>query len=161
MIFDNVLWLFRFCNHLFFVELGTTKTLLPYFLSSVLGNNITVDILIGYIAEKTEHVELYFISCMGNLTKAQLQILKIFQNGKMKKLKCTYFWCNTLASWYSNRRHILFVFFQIVFHSLHRQNNQYIFFTLIWTYQWHRYNMKNSIYLYGTCLRYNMIYIWI
>ena len=71
---------------MFFVELGT-KTLLPYFLSSVLGNNITLDILIGYIAEKTEHVELYFISCMGNLTKAQLQILKIFQNGQNKKVE--------------------------------------------------------------------------
>ena len=86
MIFDNVLWLFRFCNHLFFVELGT-KTLLPYFLSSVLGNNNPLDILIGYIAEKTEHVELYFISCMGNLTKAQLQILKIFQNGQNEKVE--------------------------------------------------------------------------
>ena len=71
---------------MFFVELGT-KTLLPYFLSSVLGNNITLDILIGYIAEKTEHVELYFISCMGNLTKAQLQILKIFQNGQNEKVE--------------------------------------------------------------------------
>ena len=70
----------------FFVELST-KTLLPYFLSSVLGNNITLDILIGYIAEKTEHVELYFISCMGNLTKAQLQILKIFQNGQNEKVE--------------------------------------------------------------------------
>ena len=38
--------------------------------------------------------------------------------GKMKKLKCTYFWCNTLASWYPNRRHILFVLFKIVFHDL-------------------------------------------
>ena len=63
------------------------KTLLPYFLSSVLGNNITFDILIGYIAEKTEHVKLYFISCMGNLTKAQLQILKIFQNGQNEKVE--------------------------------------------------------------------------
>jgi len=63
------------------------KTLLPYFLSSVLGNNITFDILIGYIAEKTEHAESYFISCMGNLTKAQLQILKIFQNGQNEKVE--------------------------------------------------------------------------
>ena len=64
-----------------------TKTLLPYFSSSVLGNNITFDILIGYIAEKTEHAESYFISCMGNLTKAQLQILKIFQNGQNEKVE--------------------------------------------------------------------------
>ena len=63
------------------------KALLPYFLSSVLGNNITFDVLIGYRAEKTEHAESYFISCMGNLTKAQLQILKIFQNGQNEKVE--------------------------------------------------------------------------